>query len=83
MGGAAAGGRGLKAVDDSILIVGTGAMACLFGSRLSAAGVQVTMLGTWMEGLEALRGHGVRVVDGDGQDQRQEGAYFSEDGVSV
>lgn len=45
-----------------VLIVGTGAMACLFAARLSAAGCQVTMLGTWREGLEALRRHGV-IVD--------------------
>ncbi len=47
---------------DSLLIVGTGALACLFASRLSAAGVQITMLGTWSEGLEALRAHGVRLA---------------------
>jgi len=45
---------------DSLLIVGTGALACLFASRLSAAGVAVTMLGTWPEGLAALQNNGVR-----------------------
>ena len=30
----------------SILIVGTGALACLFAARFSAAGIPVTMLGT-------------------------------------
>jgi 2-dehydropantoate 2-reductase len=53
---------------DSLLVVGTGALACLFASQLAAAGVQVTMLGTWREGLEALRSHGVRVA-GDGGDR--------------
>ncbi|TET52348.1 MAG: 2-dehydropantoate 2-reductase [Anaerolineales bacterium] len=53
-------------MDDSILIVGSGAMACLFASRLSAAGVHVTMLGSWAEGLQALRSHGVRVAEGGG-----------------
>ena len=52
-------------MDESLLIVGTGAMACLFASRIAAAGVQVTMLGTWRAGLDALRGHGVRVVEGE------------------
>jgi 2-dehydropantoate 2-reductase len=55
--------------EESILIVGTGAMACLFASRLSAAGVRVTMLGTWSEGLRALRSGGVRVVDGAGGEE--------------
>ncbi|MFO7624440.1 MAG: 2-dehydropantoate 2-reductase [Anaerolineales bacterium] len=49
-----------------VIIAGTGAMACLFGARLSAAGVPVTMLGTWAAGLEALQRYGVRVVASDG-----------------
>ena len=56
-------------MSDPILIVGTGAMACLFASRLAAAGVQVTMLDTWVEGLDALRLHGVRLVGADGTEQ--------------
>ena len=46
---------------DSILILGTGALATLFAARLAAAGVFVTMLGTWSEGLDALSKKGVRV----------------------
>ena len=46
---------------DSLLIVGTGALATLFAARLSAAGVNVTMLGTWLEGLTALRENGARL----------------------
>ncbi len=49
-----------------ILIVGTGALATLFAARLSASGTQVTMLGTWQEGLDALRGHGARQKMPDG-----------------
>jgi len=45
-----------------LLIVGTGAMACLFGTRLSPF-AQVTMLGTWREGLAALQGEGIRLED--------------------
>ncbi len=41
-------------------------MACLFASRLSAAGIPVTMLGSWLEGLDALRLHGATVVECDG-----------------
>lgn len=51
---------------DSILIAGTGAMACLFAARLSAAGIPVTMLGTWKEGLETLQKEGVTIIDLDG-----------------
>jgi len=51
-----------------ILIVGTGALACLFAAHLSAAGVQVGMLGSWREALEALRGNGVCLVDEDGKE---------------
>ncbi|HNS02086.1 MAG TPA: 2-dehydropantoate 2-reductase [Anaerolineae bacterium] len=53
----------------SLLIVGTGALASLFGARLAAAGVQVTMLGSWPEALAALRTQGVRLVESDGREQ--------------
>ncbi len=52
----------------SILIVGTGALATLFAARLSAAGINVTMLGSWDEGLAALNKHGARLVDADGNE---------------
>ena len=51
---------------EPILIVGTGALATLFAARLSAAGVDVTMLGAWQEGLAALRESGARLVGADG-----------------
>lgn len=51
-----------------IVIAGTGAMACLFGARLSAAGVPVTLLGTWADGLKALGRDGIRVVEPDGRE---------------
>ncbi len=54
---------------NAILIVGTGAMACLFAARLAQRGVRVTMLGTWQQGLAALRENGVRLVDGRGREQ--------------
>ena len=54
---------------NSLLIVGTGAMACLFAARLSAARVRVIMLGTWDEGLKALNQEGVRLVSADGSEQ--------------
>jgi 2-dehydropantoate 2-reductase len=54
---------------DSILIVGTGALASLFAGRMAAQGAQVTMLGTWREGLAALRTYGVTLVQPDGRQQ--------------
>lgn len=53
----------------SLLLIGTGALASLFGARLASAGVDVTMLGSWPDGLAALRGHGVRLVEADGSER--------------
>jgi 2-dehydropantoate 2-reductase len=55
-------------MNENILIVGTGALATLFAARLGAAGVQVTMLGTWESGLDALRREGARLVNGSGRE---------------
>ncbi len=46
----------------SVLLVGTGALATLFAARLAAAGVSVTMLGSWPAGVEALRRQGARLA---------------------
>ena len=51
----------------NLLIVGSGALATLFAARLLAAGVNVTMLGSWHEGLAALRKSGARLNDRGGQ----------------
>jgi 2-dehydropantoate 2-reductase len=49
-----------------VLIFGTGAMACALGGALARrGGTEVTLAGTWPEGLAALRGCGVRVERGD------------------
>ena len=48
-----------------ILILGTGALGCLFAGRLSAH-AEVWMLGTWAAGIEALRRDGVHVHEPDG-----------------
>ena len=55
--------------NDSILIVGTGALATLFAARLSAQGHDVTMLGTWKAGLDALTRDGARLADSKGREQ--------------
>ena len=54
----------------NILIVGTGALATLFGARLSQAGHSITMLGTWKHGLDALRENGARLVDLNGHEHQ-------------
>ena len=46
-------------------ILGTGAMACLFGARLAAV-ADVTLVGTWAEGLAALEEHGILVEGSSG-----------------
>ena len=51
-----------------ILIVGTGAMACLFGARL-APHADVTLLGTWPDGVAALQDGGVCLIEGDGSER--------------
>lgn len=53
-------------LDDSLLIVGSGALATLFAARLAQAGVRVVMLGTWREGLQALKTGGARLLLPDG-----------------
>jgi 2-dehydropantoate 2-reductase len=53
-----------------LLVVGTGALACLFAARLAGSGNEVTMLGSWPEGLIALRQHGVRLLEMDGNTQQ-------------
>ncbi len=59
-------------MSETILIVGTGALASLFAARLAQARHRITMLGTWKEGLEALRKQGARLVDAEGNESRFE-----------
>lgn len=54
---------------ESILIVGTGALATLFAARLAAQGHAITMLGTWDAGLEALKRDGARLADSKGDER--------------
>jgi 2-dehydropantoate 2-reductase len=65
-------------MNNKILIVGTGALACYYAARLIQAGYHITMLGTWKEGLDALRIHGVRLVDANGNEQRYK-VYATDD----
>ena len=52
-----------------VLIVGTGALATLFAARLARAGHVVSMLGTWQNGLQALREGGARLVEVNGSER--------------
>ena len=53
---------------DDILILGTGALATLFAARLTEAGYQITLLGTWKEGIDSLRRSGARLIDANGNE---------------
>ena len=56
-------------MSNDILLVGTGALATMFAARLGEAGHSVSMLGTWKQGLQALREKGARIVDADGNER--------------
>ena len=49
-----------------ITILGTGALACLFGARL-AAHAKVVLLGSWRQGLAAIRRDGIRLETAGGE----------------
>jgi len=49
-----------------ILIVGTGALACLFAAQFAATRIPITMIGTWSEGIAAIRSKGVMFIDQQG-----------------
>ena len=55
--------------NEPILIVGTGALATLFAARLAERGHDITMLGTWDAGLDALDHAGARLVDSTGRER--------------
>jgi 2-dehydropantoate 2-reductase len=49
-----------------VAIIGTGALGCVFAARL-AVHVDVCVLGTWPEGVAAIRAEGIHVVEPDGR----------------
>lgn len=61
--GSAAETTGSVAPQRNVLILGSGAMACLFAARLAASGAAVTLLGSWPAGLDVLRRNGVCVEE--------------------
>ncbi len=60
-------GRPSEGTITPVLIVGSGALATLFAARLSAAGHPVSMLGSWKNGIGALRRDGARLADAEGK----------------
>jgi 2-dehydropantoate 2-reductase len=55
-----------KSNNEPVLVVGTGALGCLFAAQLAGAGFRVRMLGSWLEGLTALNNLGVTLASADG-----------------
>jgi 2-dehydropantoate 2-reductase len=53
-------------------ICGTGAMACLFGARLARV-ASVTLIGTWVEAIEAIRSRGIQVDEAGWMPARVQG----------
>jgi 2-dehydropantoate 2-reductase len=61
------GRRGMTEADrPPIVLVGSGAMACLFAVRLAGV-ARVSILGTWPAGLQAIRKRGVRLHTSQGE----------------
>ena len=52
---------------ESITIIGTGAMACLFGALFSSAGIHVQMLGSWVSAIETINKTGITFIDTSGK----------------
>ena len=48
--------------DPVVVIVGGGAMGGLFGGLLAEGGLDVTLLDTWLEHIQAISEHGLRIV---------------------
>ena len=58
-----------------IVIFGTGAMACLFASRLIRV-APVTLVGTWAEAIHSIRERGILFEDNQKSQTVQVGAEF-------
>ena len=58
-----------------IAIIGTGALACLFGARLSRY-ADVFMLGSWIRGIDSINDMGIRIDDACNVEKYPVQAYF-------
>ena len=52
--------------EDTVLIIGSGSMACLFAACLVRSGQDVLMFSEWEEGVRAIQEHGIRLHDSQG-----------------
>jgi 2-dehydropantoate 2-reductase len=50
-----------------VVVVGAGAMGCLFGGLLAAGGLPVTLVDIWKEHVQAIRRDGLRMVGYGGE----------------
>lgn len=66
----------------SVLIIGSGSLACLFAARLVRGGQPVTLTGTWEAGLNAIRREGVGLVE-DGETVYYPVKVFNETDLSI
>lgn len=63
---------------EQLTIIGSGAMALYFGSRLAGAGIEVQFLGSWTEGVRAIQQQGIRLAEGAGEQVFPARAYLDE-----
>jgi 2-dehydropantoate 2-reductase len=52
---------------NKIMIVGAGAMGCLFGARLVQAGYDVALVDVWREHIDAINASGLKLDSDDGE----------------
>ena len=50
-----------------VAVLGAGAMGCLFGSQLAEGGLEVTLINTWREHVDAINDRGLRIVGHRGE----------------
>ena len=58
-----------------VVIVGAGAMGCLFAAKLAESGVSVTLVDVDGARLEALARDGITLADDDGERRRDCDAF--------
>lgn len=59
-------GHRMSSEKEKIIILGSGAMGCLFAAHLAAASQPVVILDAWQEGIQAIQNEGVRMIQADG-----------------
>lgn len=57
-----------------VAVVGSGAMGSLYGGRLATSGLDVTLVDTWEEHVDAIRTDGLRISTEDGAETVDVGA---------